>query len=64
MPKVICFFTRKKWRGASRSDVQPSQVAARLGSCVVLDGQQRRGGNSFEPVGLIAERITRRLQAR
>lgn len=50
MGKVICIRTGRKWRGP-----KPSQVAA--GVLRV----PRRDETSFEPVGLVAERIVRRL---
>ena len=55
MPKVICFFTRKKWVRP-----RPDQVAAKV------DRMQKplAGGENFQPVGFIAERITRRLSTR
>lgn len=58
MGKVICIRTGRKWRGP-----KPSQVAALNLRLSEAEGQ-RRGGNGFEPVGLVAERIVRRLNVR
>jgi hypothetical protein len=55
MAKIIDFQTKKRWRGP-----KPRQVAAQETTAKARAG----GGNGFEQVGSIADRIVRRLEAR
>lgn len=56
MPKIIDIRTRKKWTG-SRTRRPPVKVPGQGGDRVDQ-------GGTWQPVGLIADRIVRRLEAR
>jgi hypothetical protein len=59
MPKIIDMMTRKKWTG-SRMTRPPAKVGGSTARCF----RRSPGGNGFEPIGDIADRVVRQLRTR
>lgn len=59
MCEVINLFTKKKWTG-SRTRRPPAKV----GGSTAMNFRQSPGGEEFEPIGDIADRVVRQLRTR
>lgn len=59
MVKIIDIMTRKKWTG-SRTRRPPVKV----GGSTAMNFRQSPGGEGFEPIGSIADRVVGQLRTR